>query len=171
MDKFKLEVDVDIKDIPSLDDAHKRDCADAVNKVINSAFKYTLIFGAASAAFFGLYTIFGMFWTLRMGRLLPSIPPLIPIVSLLIFLFEFAAGIMQKWAIAVEIIFLAVMLAASITTVQSLIFVPFILYGIVEHIKLWRIMPFFRAVSELPGYPDFTPLPIKEKDTENNTES
>lgn len=173
MDKFKLEVDVDIKDIPSLDNAHKRDCADAVNKVISSAFKYTLIFGAASMAFFGLYTIFGMFWTLRMGRLLPSIPPLIPIASLLIFLFEFAAGIMQKWGIAVEIILLAVMIAISVTTVQSLIFIPFALYGIVEHIKLLRIMPFFKAISELSGYPDFTPLPVSEKseNAENNTES
>lgn len=173
MGRFKLEVDVNIKDIPSLDNAHKRDCADAVNKVINSAFKYTLVFGAASAAFFGLYTIFGMFWTLRMGRLLPSIPPLIPIAAVLIFLFEFAAGVMQKWGIAVEIILLAGMLIVSVTTFQSLIFVPFALYGIIEHIKLFRIMPFFRAVSELPGYPDFTPLPVREKseNAENNTES
>lgn len=169
MDRFRLEVDVDIKDIPSLDDAHKRDCADAVNKVIGSAFKYTLVFGAASAAFFGLYTIFGVFWTLRMGTMLPPIPPLIPLAAVLIALFEFAAGTMHGWGIAAEILILAGMTVVSVTTFQSLIFVPFALYGIAEHIKLLRIMPFFRVISELPGYPDFTPLPIKEKKQDADT--
>ncbi|MDE6596688.1 MAG: hypothetical protein K2K44_11875 [Oscillospiraceae bacterium] len=164
MDRFKLEIDVEIKDIPFLDDAHKRDCADAVNKIIGSAFKYTLIFGAVSAAFFGLYTIFGMFWILRMGSMLPPISPLILLAAVLIVLFEFAAGTMQGWGIAAEIIIFAGMIAVSVTTVQSLIFIPFALYGIIEHIKLFRIMPFFRVISELPGYPDFTPLPVKEKD-------
>ena len=168
MDKFKLEIDVDIKNIPSLDDAHKRDCADAVNKIIGSAFKYTLIFGAALLAFFGLYTIFGMFWILRMGSMLPPISPLIPLAAVLIVLFEFAAGTMQGWGIAAEIIILAGMVAVSVMTVQSLIFIPFALYGIIEHIKLFRIMPFFRVISELPGYPDFTPLPVKEKDKDND---
>lgn len=173
MGRFKLEVDVNIKDIPSLDDAHKRDCADAVNKVIGSAFKYTIVFGAVSAAFFALYNIFGMFWTLRMGSMLPPISPLILLAAVLIVLFEFAAGTMQGWGIVAEIIILAGMIAVSIMTVQSLIFVPFALYGIIEHIKLFRIMPFFKAISELPGYPDFTPLPVKEKDkdAENNTTS
>ena len=164
MGRFKLEVDVDIKDIPSLDDAHKRDCADAVNKVIGSSFKYTIIFGAVSVAFFALYNIFGMFWTLRMGSMLPTMSPLIPLAAILIILFEFAAGTMQGWGIAAEILILAGMTAVSVMTVQSLIFVPFALYGIIEHIKLFRIMPFFRTISELPGYPDFTPLPVKEKD-------
>lgn len=163
MGRFKLEVDVDIKDIPSLDDAHKRDCADAVNKVIGSSFKYTIIFGAVSVAFFALYNIFGMFWTLRMGSMLPTMSPLIPLAAILIILFEFAAGTMQGWGIAAEILILAGMTAVSVMTVQSLIFVPFALYGIIEHIKLFRIMPFFRTISELPGYPDFTPLPVKEK--------
>ena len=191
MGRYKLEIDVEIKDIPSLDDAHKRDCADAVNKVIGSVFKYTIVFGAASAAFFALYTIFGVFWTFRMGNMLPSISPLIPLAAVFIVLFEFAAGTMHGWGIAAEIIVLAGLTAVSITTFQSLIFVPFALYGIIEHIKLLRIMPFFKAISELPGYPDFTPLPVrdkslvrekspvsekspvgeKSKDAENNTES
>lgn len=173
MGRYRLEIDVDIKDIPSLDDAHKRDCADAVNKVIGSVFKYSIFLGAASAAFFALYTIFGMFWALRMGRMLPPIPPLIPAAAILIVLFEFAAGTMHGWGIAAEILVLAGMIFISLTTVQSLVFVPFALYGIWQHIKLFRIMPFFRAVSKLPGYPDFTPLPTKEtnKDTENNTKS
>lgn len=162
MSRYKLEIDVDIKDLPSLDDAHKRDCADAVNKVIGSVFKYTLIFGAGSAAFFALYTFFGVFWALRMGSLLPPIPPLIPLAAVLIFLFEFAAGTMQRWGIAAEILIMAGMTAAAVTTVQSLVFVPFALYGIVRHIQLFRLVPFFKAVSELDGYPDFTPLPVKE---------
>lgn len=168
MGRYKLEIDVDIKDIPSLDDAHKRDCADAVNKVIGSVFKYTIIFGAASAAFFALYTIFGVFWTLRMGSMLPPIPPLIPLAAIIIVLLEFAAGTMQGWGIAAEAIVLAGMIAVSVTTVQSLIFIPFALYGIWEHIKLFRLMPFFKVISELPGYPDFTPLPVKEKDKDIN---
>lgn len=173
MGRFKLEVDVDIKDIPSLDDAHKRDCADAVKKVIDSSFKYTLIFGAVSIAFFALYTIFGIFWTLRMGSMLPPIPPLIMLAAVLMILFEFAAGTMQKWGIAAEMFILAGMVAVSITTVQSLIFVPFALYGLIEHVKLIRITPFYKVLSELPGYPDFTPLPVREKsgDAANDTES
>lgn len=174
MGRFKLEIDVNIKDIPSLDDAHKRDCADAVNKVINSAFKYTLIFGAASVAFFTLYTIFGMFWMLRMGSMLPPISPLILIAAILIFLFEFAAGTMQGWGIAAEILILSGMVAVSIMSKQSLIFSPFALYGIVEHIKLIKIMSFYKAISKLPGYPNFTPLPVrseKSKESTENTES
>lgn len=163
MGRYKLEIDVDIKDIPSLDDAHKRDCADAVNKVISSVFKYTIVFGAASAAFFALYTIFGIFWALRMRSMLPPISPLIPLAAVLIILLEFAAGTMHGWGIAAEVIVLAGMTAAAVTTVQSLIFVPFALYGIAAHIKLFRLMPFFKTISELPGYPDFTPLPVKEK--------
>lgn len=170
MARFKLEIDVDIKDIPSLDDAHKRDCADAVNGIIGSVFKYTLIFGAVSAAVFALYTIFGIFWTLRMGYMLPPISPLIPLAAVLIFLFEFAAGTMHGWGIAAEILIFAGMSAVSIMSVQTLIFAPFALYGIVQHIKLFRIFPFYKAISELPGYPDFTPLPKIEKkkeETEN----
>lgn len=171
MGRFKLEVDVNIKDIPSLDDAHKRDCADAVNKVINSAFKYTLIFGVASAAVFALYTIFGLFWGFRMGSMLPPISPLILLASALIFLFEFAAGTMQKWGIAVELLILSGMVMVSIMSKQSLIFVPFALYGIVKHIKLIYIMPFYRAISELPGYPEFTPLPVRSEKSKENTEN
>ena len=79
---------------------------------------------------------------------------------------------MHGWGIAVEILLLAGMTAVSLMSVQSLIFVPFALYGIIEHIKLFRIMPFFKTISELPGYPDFTPLPVREKDKkENNTEA
>ncbi|MDE5742218.1 MAG: hypothetical protein K2H90_07195 [Oscillospiraceae bacterium] len=171
MGRYKLEIDVDIKDIPSLDDAHKRDCADAVNKAIGSTFKYTIFFGAASAAFFALYTIFGVFWALRMGRMLPPIPPLIPLAAVLIILLEFAAGTMQGWGIAAEIFVLAGMTAVSVTEFQSLIFVPFALYGIFVHIKLFRLMPFFKTISELPGYPDFTPLPVKEKPKENDDDT
>lgn len=171
MGRYKLEIDVDIKDIPSLDDAHKRDCADAVNKVIGSAFKYTMLFGAASAAFFAVYTIFGIFWALRMESMLPPISPLIPLAAILIVLFELAAGTMQGWGIAAEVLILAGMTAVSVTSVQSLIFVPFALYGIFLHIKLFRLMPFFKTISELPGYPDFTPLPVKEKPKENGSDT
>ena len=163
MDRFKFEIDVEIKDIPHLDDAHKRDCSDAVNKIIGSVFKYTLLFGAATIALFALYTIFGMFWTPRMGSMLPPISPLIPLAAILVVLLEFAAGTMQSWGIAAEIIVLAGMIMLSITAAQNLIFIPFALDGIWQHVKLFRILPFFRAISELPGYPDFTPLPVKEK--------
>ncbi|MCM1380978.1 MAG: hypothetical protein NC192_03500, partial [Muribaculaceae bacterium] len=106
---------------------------------------------------------FGVFWALRMGSLLPPIPPLIPLAAVLAFLFEFAAGTMHKWGIAAEILILGAMAFISLTTAQSLVYLPFALYGIARHIRLFTLVPFFRAISSEPGYPEFTPLPAREK--------
>ena len=41
--------------------------------------------------------------------------------------------------------------------IPTLAAVPFALYGIYIHIKLFTLVPVFRAISSQPGYPDFMP--------------
>lgn len=161
MAKFKLEINVKPEDIPNLDDAHKRDCADAVNKAIGGVFKYTLIFAAATVVFYVLYVFFGFLWLLRMQTLLPQISALVPITAAAVFIFEFAAGTMNKWALTLEILLLAFLAAAAVTVPASLIVVPFALYGLIRHVQLIALIPFYEVLTSLPGYPDFTPLPVK----------
>lgn len=163
MEKFKFEIDVRPEEIPKLDDAHKRDCSDAVKKAIGGVFKYTLIFAAATVVFYVLYVFFGFLWLLRMETLLPQMSALIPLTATVVFLVEFAAGTMSKFAIVLEILLLGVIAVLSVTAPASLIIIPFALYGAVRHIQLIALIPFHSVLSSLPGYPDFTPLPTAEE--------
>lgn len=157
MAKFKFTIDVEPKDIPKLDDVHKHDCANALSKTINAVFKYTLIFSLAVAAFFGIYTLICFWWFLRMGTFLPQIPPAVPFIALAAAAMEFASGTMKKWALAVEVILHAALIFFSVQYIPTLAAVPFALYGIYIHIKLFTLVPVFRAISSQPGYPDFMP--------------
>lgn len=157
MAKFKLQIDVEPKDIPALDDAHKHDCADALIKTINSVFKYTLIFSMSAAGFYGAYSIFGFWWVLRMQAMLPQISPIIPAAALLILAVEFISGTMKRPALILQVILHIVLLAASLTSLMSLIAVPFAFYGIIRHITLLTLVPLYEAISSLKGYPDFMP--------------
>lgn len=160
MERFKLEINVRPEDIPGLDDPHKRDCSDAVNKAINSTFKYTLIFAAATVVYYVLYVFAGFLWMLRMQNLLPQISALVPLTAVAVFLFEFAAGTMRKWTLAVQILLLGFLLAVALAVPASVVIVPFALYGMICHIRLIALVPFYIVLVSLPGYPDFTPLPI-----------
>lgn len=162
MGKFQLEVNVEPKDIPNLDDAHKRDCADAINGVINSVFKYTLIFSAGALAFFGVYSLFSLTYMMRMMQKLPQLNLFVPLTAAAIFLMEFVSGTMRKWALVVQMLLHVLLIFASILTLQSAWIAPFALYGVVIHIKLITFLPFYNAISEQPGFPEFTPLPTKD---------
>ncbi len=162
MGKFRFEVNVEPNDIAKLDDAHKRDCADAVNGLINHVFKYTMIFSIGTMAFFGLYSFFSFIYFWRMGKLLPQLPFLMPLAALAVFLLEFISGTMQRWAIIVEAFLHALIIFVVITCLQSVWIAPFALYGVAAHLKLITAYPFYKAVSEQPGYPEFTPLPTKD---------
>ncbi len=162
MDKFRLSINVEPKDIPALDDAHKRDCADAINGVINRTFKYTMILAFSVMAFYGVYTIFGMPYLLRMGRMLPQMSAFVPVIAVVIAVIEVFSGIMKPWAIVIEMLLQAGLIVASALRIPSLIIIPFAVYGIYLHLRQFSMLPFYRVISELKGYPDFTPLPIGE---------
>ncbi len=162
MGKFQLEVNVEPKDIPSLDDAHKRDCADAITGVINRVFKYTLIFSAGVLAFFGAYSLFSLTYMMRMMQKLPQLNLFVPLAAAAIFIMEFVSGTMRKWALVVQAALHILLIFASILTLQSVWIAPFALYGVVIHIKLITFLPFYNAISEQPGFPEFTPLPTKD---------
>lgn len=157
MAKFKFTIDVEPKDVPNLDDVHKHDCANALLKTINAGFKYTLIFSMAVAAFFGIYTLICFWWFLRMTTFLPQIPPAVPFIALAIAAMEFASGTMKKWALALEVVLHAALIFFSVQHIPTLVAVPFALYGIYIHIKLFTLVPIFNAISSQPGYPDFMP--------------
>lgn len=169
MERFKLEINVRPEDIPGLDDHHKRDCSDAVNKAINGTFKYTLIFAAATVVYYVLYIFVGFLWLLRMETLLPQMSALVPLAAVAVFIFEFAAGTMRKWTLAVEILLLGFLTIAALTVPPSVVLVPFALYGIICHIKLIALVPFYIVLVSLPGYPDFTPLPIGDVISKKST--
>lgn len=175
MERFQLKVDVEPKDIPNLDDAHKQDCADAINRAINDTFKYTLIFAAAVCAIYAVYTLFGFTYLLRMGSVLPPIPFALPAFAILIFIFEFISGTMKRWALFLEIIFHAAFIVFAATKLHTAIAAPFAFYGIIQHIKLITLIPHYDVISQLKGYPDFTPLPvgdvIKKKDEPEKAEN
>lgn len=162
MSKFQFEINVEPKDIPNLDDSHKRDCADAMKKVIDHVFKYTLIFSAAVMAFFGAYSLFGFTYLLRMEKMLPQINLFIPLLALAAFLLEFIAGTMNKSALIIEVILNILLIFASILIFPTIWIAPFALYGALIHIKLVTFIPFHKAISEQEGYPEFTPLPTKD---------
>lgn len=157
MAKFKFTIDVEPGDIPKLDDVHKHDCANALSKTVNAVFKYTLIFSLTVAAFFGVYTLICFWWFLRMGTFLPQIPPVIPFTAIAAAVMEFASGTMKRWALAVEVILHAALIFFSVQYIPTVAAVPFALYGIYIHIKLFTLVPVFRAISSQPGYPDFMP--------------
>lgn len=182
MGKFKFMINVEPEDIPKLDISHKRDCADAVNGVINSVFKYTMFFTIGTMAYFGVYSIFGVTYLMRMNEVLPQIPLIMPLAALAAFIFEFIAGTMRKWAIVLEAALHAVMILSMAVHLQTLWLVPFAAYGIFIHFKLFTVIPVYKVISEQPGFPEFTPLPTKDEiksagskksetsETEDNTE-
>lgn len=160
MANFQLKIDIEPKDIPSLDDSHKQDCADSINRAINSTFKYTMIFSFAVIGVYAVYTFFGLVYVLRMQTTLPNIPPALPAIAILIVIFEFIAGTMKRWAIFTEIFLHIVLIIFSLTGLQSVLAAPFAFYGIILHTKLLSLVPYYDVISNLKGYPDFTPLPI-----------
>lgn len=157
MAKFKIQIDVEPEDIPSLDDAHKHDCANALINTINSVLKYTVIFSIAAAGFFGVYSIIVFWWGLRMQKMLPQISPIIPAVAIIMLAMEFLAGTMKRPALILQIIFHIVLLFASMIAVPTLIFIPFVFYGIIQHVKLITLVPLYDVISSQKGYPDFMP--------------
>ncbi|MBD5137874.1 MAG: hypothetical protein HDT24_00910 [Ruminococcus sp.] len=163
MSKFRFEINVEPKDIPRLDDAHKRDCADALTKVINQVFKYTLIYSAGVMAFFGAYSLFGFTYLMRMEKMLPQINLFIPLLALAVFLLEFIAGTMNKTALIIEVILNILLIFAVIPKLQTVWIAPFALYAVVVHIKLITFIPFHKVISEQPGYPEFTSLPTRDE--------
>ena len=162
MDKFKFSINVEPKDIPALDDAHKRDCADAVNSVIDRTFKYTMIFAFAVMAAYGLYAVFGLPYLLRMGKLIPHISAFVPFTAIAIIIAEIFSGIMKPFAIVLEMLLHAGIIVASAMSIPSLVVIPFAVYGIYLHLRQFSMLPFYKVLSELKGYPEFTSLPIGE---------
>lgn len=177
MAKFSLRINVEPQDIPKLDDAHKRDCADAINGAINRTFKYTMIFAAGVGAYFAAYSMFGLTYLLKTQEKLPQINVFIPLTAVAILIFEFISGTMKKWAIVLETLLHIVMAVLSATQYQTMIIFPFAVYGAYLHVTLFSMMPHFKVISELKGYPDFTPLPIgdvikkKGNEAENSEEN
>lgn len=163
MSKFRFEINVEPKDIPKLDDAHKRDCADALTKAVEQVFKYTLIYSVGVMAFFGAYSLFGFTYLMRMGKMLPQIGILMPLLALAVFLLEFVAGTMNKAALVIEVILNLALIFAVIPQLQTVWIAPFALYAAVVHIKLVSFIPFHKVISEQPGYPEFTLLPTKDE--------
>lgn len=163
MSKFRFEINVEPKDIPKLDDAHKRDCADALKKVIEQVFKYTLIYSAGVMAFFGAYSLFGFTYLMRMEKMLPQINLFIPLLALAAFLLEFIAGTMNKTALVIEVILNLALIFAVIPYIPTVWIAPFALYAAVIHIKLISFIPFHKVISEQSGYPEFTPLPTRDE--------
>lgn len=160
MARFSMKIDVEPEDIPKLDDSHKRDCADAINNAINKTFKYTMIFAVAVAAVYAAYSLFGFTYLLRMGDMLPTINALVPLLAVLILIFEFIAGTMKRWAVALEVILQLTLAVLSMTQFQTMAIFPFAAYAIYLHVNLFGLMPHFDVISKLQGYPDFTSLPI-----------
>lgn len=163
MSKFRFEINVEPKDIPKLDDAHKRDCADALRKVIEQVFKYTLFYSVGVMAFFGAYSLFGVTYLMRMEKMLPQISILMPLLALAVFFLEFVAGTMNKPALIIEVILNILLIFAVIPKLQTVWIAPFALYAVVVHIKLITFIPFHKVISEQPGYPEFTSLPTRDE--------
>ncbi len=158
MSRFRFEINVEPKDIPNLDDSHKRDCADALKKVINHVFKYTL---------------FGFTYLLRMEKMLPQINLFMPLLALAAFILEFIAGTMNKPALVIEVILNVLLIFSAILIIPTVWIAPFALYAAVVHIKLITFIPFHKTLSEQDGYPEFTPLPQKDETdaAEKNSDS
>ena len=163
MSKFRFEINAEPKDIPNLDDAHKRDCADALAKVIDQVFKYTLIYSGGVMAFFGAYSLFSFTYLMRMEKMLPQINLFIPLIALAVFILEFIAGTMNKAALVIEVVLDLALICAVIPHLHTLWIAPFALYAAFVHIKLISFIPFHKVISEQPGYPEFTSLPTRDE--------
>ena len=167
MAKFRFTMDVEPKDVPNLDDAHKRDCADVRNSIINSTIKYTLILALGTIAFFAAFSLFSFTFYMRMGTLLPQLPVPMPFLGVAILLTAFIAGTMNKSAIIIEMIFCAALIFTSLISLPCIWIAPFAVYGVVVNLKLLTLVPLHKAISSEPGYPEFTPLPTKEEISAN----
>lgn len=163
MGKFQLKINVAPEDIPGLDDVHKRDCADVLRGIINSVFKYTLIFSLGVMAFFGVYSLFSLTYLMRMNDILPQMPMFMPILGVVIFFFEFISGTMRKWALIVQILLNIALTVTVAATLQTVWIVPFALYSVGAHFKLLTLLPIHKVLSQQHGYPEFTPLPAKDE--------
>ena len=167
---FKFSINVEPGDIPRLDDAHKRDCADVLTSAVNSTLKYTLIMSGTILALFAAYSFFNFIWMLRMHYMLPRVSGIVPLAAVVIFVFEFVSGTMKGWALALQTFFHLVILFAAVTSVPSLVTAPFIIYGAVLHFKLITLLPWHKAISREPGYPEFTPLPERKQSSPEKKE-
>ncbi|MBQ5319849.1 MAG: hypothetical protein J6K17_12210 [Oscillospiraceae bacterium] len=167
MARFRFMMDIEPETIPNLDDKHKRDCVDVLNSIINSAFKYTMIFSLGCLAFFAIYSIFSVTYCMRMGKMLPQLPFVIPFIAVAIFLLNFVAGTMNKQALIVEVLLCTAMLFTVMISMPCVWIMPFAFYGVIANLKLLTLIPLHKAISEQPGYPDFTPLPTKEEVAES----
>ncbi len=163
MAKFRLTIDVEPKDIPRLDDSHKRDVADVLTSIIERTFKRTLIISIGALAFFAAFSLFSLTFYLRMGTLLPQINVAMPILCVCVFLMEFIAGTMNKPAMIVEILLSAALIFATMLSWPTVWIAPFAFYVMIINLKLLMLLPIHRAISAEPGYPEFTPLPTKEE--------
>lgn len=162
-DKFQFKIEVEPRDIPNLDDSHKRDCADMITGIINSVFKYTMIFSAAVLVFFVAYSMFSFTYLLRMSEVLPQLSVALPVLVTVAAVLEFIAGTMQKWALIAEIVIIAAAAFAAVSVIPTIWVLPFALYAAFLHLKLLTLMPVYKALSEQPGFPEFTPLPSKDE--------
>ena len=170
MGKFRFTINVEPEDIPNLDDAHKRDCADVLTSIINSAFRYMVFFSIGVLAFFGAYSLFSFTYFMRMDKLLPQLPVAIPIIGFAVFILSFIAGTMNKPALIIEMLLCAALVMFAITKVQTIWIAPFAAYGVIANLKLLTLTPIHRAISSEPGYPEFTPLPTKDEVVRKKTE-
>lgn len=163
MAKFSFSVNVEPKDIPNLDDTHKRDVADVLTSIINRAFKRTLIIAIGSLAFFAAFSLFSFTYYLRMGKLLPQLHFLMPFACGAVVIGAFIAGTMNKPALIIEVILCVAMAFTVILSWPTIWLVPFALYAALLNFKLLTLVPVHKAISAEPGYPEFTPLPTKEE--------
>lgn len=163
MSKFHFTMDVEPKDIPDLDDAHKRDCVDIMNSIINRTFKHTAIISLAVIAFFGLYLLFDLVFCMRMGERLPLLPLALPFICGAIFIAEFVAGTMNRFAIVIVALLFGALIFVSLLSISCVWIIPVALYAIVINLRLFTLYPVHKALSAEPGYPEFTPLPTKEE--------
>lgn len=163
MARFHFKIDVEPKDIPNLDDSHKRDCNDMLTSVINSTFKYTLIFSIGAVAFFAAFSLFSFTFYMRMGTLLPQITPAVPIICTIVFLLAFIAGTMNAPAMVIETLLCAALIFIFMINWPTIWLMPFAIYATIVNLKLITLIPIHKALSAEPGYPEFTSLPTKEE--------
>ncbi len=163
MAKFRFTMDIEPKDIPNLDDAHKRDCVDILTAIINRTFKHTVIFALAAVAFFALYLLFDLIFCMRMGERLPQLPIALPFICGAIFIGEFIAGTMNRPAIIIVSLLCCALIFVSLPVISCIWIIPVALYVLVLNLRLLTIYPIHKAISAEPGYPEFTPLPTKEE--------
>lgn len=156
-------MNIEPEDIPNLDDSHKRDCADLLTSIIDRVFKFNLILSIGSLAFFAAFSLFSFTYCLRMGKLLPQLPALMPFVALAILLLSSTLGLMSKPAIIIEGLLCGSLVLICMLNIQTIWIMPFALYGAVINLKLYSLVPIHRAISAEPGYPEFTPLPTKDE--------